>query len=103
MFGNVNVERDFDTDMVRVWHMVQELSEQLAHNHKIVGTLQSQAAVLKVWYLFARPMTIAYFSFRSALLTMALAINYDDSTLTFHKVRESPLTQSLARSSYHSL
>lgn len=48
MFGNVNVERDFDTDMMRVWHMVQELSDQLAHNHKIVGTLKSQATVLKV-------------------------------------------------------
>jgi hypothetical protein len=45
MYG---VERDFDTDMMRVYHMVQELGDQLAHNNKIVGSLRSQASVLKV-------------------------------------------------------
>ena len=41
------VERDMDSDMYRVLHMVQELSEQLAHNQKLVSTLQSQAGTLK--------------------------------------------------------
>ncbi|EJD03541.1 uncharacterized protein FOMMEDRAFT_82134 [Fomitiporia mediterranea MF3/22] len=36
-----------DGDMIRVWHMVQELSEQLAHNQKLIATLQSQANSLK--------------------------------------------------------
>ncbi|KAH8119800.1 hypothetical protein DFH11DRAFT_1685296 [Phellopilus nigrolimitatus] len=44
MFG---VERDTDADICRVWHMVQELSEQLAHNQKLVVSLQSQAGTLK--------------------------------------------------------
>lgn len=47
MFGG-GAERDLDGDMFRVWHMVQELSEQLAHNQKLVTTLQSQANTLKV-------------------------------------------------------
>ncbi|KAL5494876.1 hypothetical protein ACEPAI_338 [Sanghuangporus weigelae] len=44
MFG---VDRDLDSDMLRVWHMVQELSEQLVHNQKLVSTLQAQANTLK--------------------------------------------------------
>ena len=43
-----SVDRDYEGDMIRVWHMVQELSEQLAHNQKLVATLQSQANTLKV-------------------------------------------------------
>lgn len=44
MYG---VERDLDQDMFRVLHMVQELSEQLAHNQKLVSTLQNQTGTLK--------------------------------------------------------
>lgn len=47
MFG---MERDLDSDMLRVWHLVQELSEQLAHNQKLVSTLQAHANTLKVSY-----------------------------------------------------
>lgn len=37
-----------DNDLVRVWHLINELSDQLAHNYKITKTLQSQANLLKV-------------------------------------------------------
>jgi hypothetical protein len=37
-----------DNDLLRVWQIVHELSEQLAHNQKIANTLQSQANILKV-------------------------------------------------------
>ncbi|KAI5121843.1 hypothetical protein M0805_003276 [Coniferiporia weirii] len=36
-----------DNDLFRVYLMVQELGEQLAHNQKIVSTLQTQASTLK--------------------------------------------------------
>ncbi|KAF9270821.1 hypothetical protein L218DRAFT_889658 [Marasmius fiardii PR-910] len=36
-----------DNDLVRVWHLINELSDQLAHNYKITKTLQSQANLLK--------------------------------------------------------
>ncbi len=45
MFG---IERDPESDMLRVWHMVQELGEQLSHNQKLVAQLKSQAVNLKV-------------------------------------------------------
>lgn len=37
-----------DGDILRVWQLVHELSEQLALNQKITNTLQSQAGSLKV-------------------------------------------------------
>ncbi|KAL0576879.1 hypothetical protein V5O48_005114 [Marasmius crinis-equi] len=36
-----------ENDLVRVWHLINELTEQLAHNSKITKTLQSQTSVLK--------------------------------------------------------
>ncbi|KAH8835053.1 hypothetical protein DL96DRAFT_1572676 [Flagelloscypha sp. PMI_526] len=43
MYMDMNVE----SDVLRVWHLVLELSEQLAHNQQIAATLQSQAVALK--------------------------------------------------------
>ncbi|KAG6845165.1 hypothetical protein H0H87_012961 [Tephrocybe sp. NHM501043] len=37
-----------DSDMLRLWQLVHELSEQLAANQKLTATLQSQASTLKV-------------------------------------------------------
>lgn len=37
-----------DNELLRVWELVRELSDQLALNQKIASTLQSQAGVLKV-------------------------------------------------------
>lgn len=37
-----------DSELLRVWQLVHELSDQLALNQKIANTLQSQAGVLKV-------------------------------------------------------
>lgn len=37
-----------DTELLRVWQIVNELSDQLAHNQKLAGTLKSQAGLLKV-------------------------------------------------------
>jgi len=37
-----------DNDLLRVWHLVLELSDQLAQNQKIADALQSQASLLKV-------------------------------------------------------
>lgn len=37
-----------DSDLLRVWQLVHELSEQLALNQKITNALQTQAGSLKV-------------------------------------------------------
>ena len=37
-----------DNDMLRLYQIVQELSEQLAHNQKFAASLQAQTASLKV-------------------------------------------------------
>ncbi|TDL26397.1 hypothetical protein BD410DRAFT_741712 [Rickenella mellea] len=42
-----SIERDMDSDLLRAWQLIHELSEQLAHNQKIVAALQSQANALK--------------------------------------------------------
>ncbi|KAL6307635.1 hypothetical protein BKA93DRAFT_815671 [Sparassis latifolia] len=38
---------DIDSDLIRVWQLLHELSEQNAHNQKMAGALQSQAGALK--------------------------------------------------------
>jgi hypothetical protein len=43
-----------DSELLRVWQLVHELSDQLAHNQKIANTLQSQAGALKVCPQFRR-------------------------------------------------
>lgn len=37
-----------ENEVVRVWNLVHELSEQLAENQKIANALQSQAGLIKV-------------------------------------------------------
>jgi hypothetical protein len=37
-----------DSDLVRAWQLINELSEQLSHNQKIIATLSSQAGILQV-------------------------------------------------------
>lgn len=37
-----------DNELFRIWQLVHELSDQLAHNQEITKTLQAQAAALKV-------------------------------------------------------
>jgi len=37
-----------ENELMLVWQVVNELSEQLAHNQKLASALQSQAGVLKV-------------------------------------------------------
>ena len=42
------LERDLDAELVRVYQHIHELSDQLAHNHQIVISLQKDANRLKV-------------------------------------------------------
>lgn len=37
-----------DNDFVRTWTLIHELSDQLAHNQKMISTLASQAGLLQV-------------------------------------------------------
>ena len=37
-----------ESELLRVWQLVHELSDQLVHNQKIASILQSQAGALKV-------------------------------------------------------
>lgn len=37
-----------DTDMLRLYQIVHDLGEQLAHNQKFAASLQAQSATLKV-------------------------------------------------------
>ncbi|KAK7465262.1 hypothetical protein VKT23_005241 [Stygiomarasmius scandens] len=36
-----------ESELIRVWHLISDLSEQIAHNHKMTKTLQQQAGALK--------------------------------------------------------
>ena len=49
----LGIERDLDSELVRVWHLIHELSEQLAHNQQTTVKLQNQANALKVRTLTA--------------------------------------------------
>jgi hypothetical protein len=48
-----------DNELLLVWQVVNELSEQLAHNQKLTSALKSQAGVLKVKTLWLYS-TVAY-------------------------------------------
>jgi hypothetical protein len=48
-----------DNELFLVWQVVNELSEQLAHNQKLTSALKSQAGVLKVKTLWLYS-TMAY-------------------------------------------
>lgn len=37
-----------ENELLRVFHLIHELSEQLSHSQKVANTLQSQANALKV-------------------------------------------------------
>ena len=39
---------DMDGDFIRAWTLIHELSDQLAHNQKMIATLASQAGLLQV-------------------------------------------------------
>ena len=39
---------DMDSDFIRAWTLIHELSDQLAHNQKMISTLASQAGLLQV-------------------------------------------------------
>lgn len=43
-----NSPSTMDNELMRVWQLVHELSDQLSHNQKLTNTLQSQAGSLKV-------------------------------------------------------
>jgi hypothetical protein len=47
-----------DGEFLRLWQLVHELSEQLAHNQKISLTLQAQADELKVRTLTGAPVSL---------------------------------------------
>jgi hypothetical protein len=52
-----------DSELLQVWQLVHELSDQLALNQKITNTLQNQAGSLKVWPLTQfRTVTYAFLS-----------------------------------------
>jgi hypothetical protein len=50
-------------ELLRVWQLIHELSDQLAHNQKIANTLQSQAGALKVC-IFGAPEAQVLLSLR---------------------------------------
>ena len=39
---------DMDSDFIRAWTLIHELTDQLAHNQKMISTLASQAGLLQV-------------------------------------------------------
>jgi hypothetical protein len=47
-FASYQLAIPMDNELLRIWQLVHELSEQLAHNQKITNALQSQANTLKV-------------------------------------------------------
>lgn len=87
--------QDMDSDFVRAWNLIHELSEQLAHNQKMISTLASQAGLLQVratlkpedhspccvteLYPSIRRLRLGSFQRRDS--------TYADSTQTFPKVR----------------
>jgi len=49
---------DVDSDFVRTWTLIHELSDQLAHNQKMISTLASQAGLLQV-RAFRKPKALS--------------------------------------------
>lgn len=43
-----------ETDLIRVWQLINDLSEQLVHNQKLATNIQVQASELTVGLLSAR-------------------------------------------------
>lgn len=52
-----------DNELVLVWQVVNELSEQLAHNQKLTNALKSQAGLLKVCFRIVSPYMVTYLHF----------------------------------------
>jgi hypothetical protein len=43
------LSEEMDNDLVRLWGLVAELSDQINNNRAVTAALQAQAGVLKVW------------------------------------------------------
>ena len=67
-----------ESELLLVWQVVTELSEQLAHNQKLASSLQSQASVLKVSSIeFYLPWFVIYLSSRTKQLKRQLVLHCD--------------------------
>ena len=77
-----------DNELVLVWQVVNELSEQLAHNQKLTNALKSQAGLLKVCFRIVSPYMVTYLHFdrRSKLLKRPQVSRCAASMLTSQKV-----------------
>lgn len=79
-----------DNELLRVWQLIHELSDQLAHNQKIANALQNQAGSLKVRTVSQSEhmhglMTMAYC--RTRPHTPVQVSRFDASIQTFPRVR----------------
>ena len=82
---------EMDNDFIRAWTLIHELSEQLAHNQKMISTLASQAGLLQVRIIEDRSLCCAaelYPSIRRLKLGISRHRDstYADSTQTSPKV-----------------
>ena len=83
-----------DSDFLRAWSLIHDLSEQLAHNQKMISTLASQAGLLQVravreprGYFLRCVSDIRYSIRRLRLDSFQLRVSIStDSTRTFPKV-----------------
>lgn len=85
---------DMDSDFVRAWTLIHELSDQLAHNQKMITTLASQAGLLQVrairkpkGHFLGCASDIKFSARRLRLDSLRLRVSiYADSTRIFPKV-----------------
>jgi len=66
-----------ETELIRVWQLVSELSEQLARNQELATSLKNQALVLKVsagsWLVKKLWRTHVTGTYRTGMLQLSAA------------------------------
>lgn len=82
------VQADVETELLRVWNLISELSDQLQENRDVTADLRAQAEALKVEQP-QRIISIFLPCYRQKLFIQALDILLDGSTWICQKVNVS--------------
>lgn len=75
-----------ETELIRVWQLVSELSEQLTRNQELATSLKNQAVVLKVSISYPITQSSCDFSDRTERTNRALVFLCAGSTLIYPRV-----------------
>lgn len=88
--GQMIVQAEMETELLRVWTLISELSDQLQENRDVTADLRAQAEALKVLALFHRAGFIVSLFYRQKPYTRVQDIHSDGSTWIYQKVVSQP-------------